>query len=70
MRIMSKWNELVQRNRDAAILSVMESRALTNFYDGCHGDFANLPDQYTARTELCSETGAQRRPFWRAALAQ
>ncbi len=69
MRIMSKWNELVQRNRDAAVLSVMESRALTNFYEGCHGDFANLADQYTARTELYSENSAQSHPFWKAALA-
>ncbi|MCC8047385.1 MAG: hypothetical protein LIP12_18185 [Clostridiales bacterium] len=70
MSIMSKWNTLVQKNRDAATLSVYEMRALTIFHEACHGDFAYLPEQHMYSAEECTEAYPENNRAWRAAFAQ
>lgn len=51
MSIMSIFTEHARRNRDKVTVSLLENKVLTNFYEGCHGDFAYLPEQYTAAEE-------------------
>ncbi|MCD7954765.1 MAG: hypothetical protein LUG93_13485 [Lachnospiraceae bacterium] len=71
MSIMSKWNTLVQKNRDAATLSVYEMRALTNFHEACHGDFAYLPEQHmNYAEEEYTEAYPENNRMWRAAFAR
>lgn len=70
MSIMSKWNKLVQKNRDTATLSVYETRALTNFHEACHGDFAYLPEQYMYSAEEYTEAYPENNRVWRAAFAR
>ncbi|MCD8074544.1 MAG: hypothetical protein LUF27_05830 [Lachnospiraceae bacterium] len=71
MSIMSKLNTLVQKHRDAATLSVYETRALTNLYEACHGDFANLPEHYTNSVEEYAEASyPMNNRMWRVAVAR
>ncbi|MCD7766131.1 MAG: hypothetical protein LUH53_06385 [Lachnospiraceae bacterium] len=70
MNIKSILNRLVQNHRDAATLSVYEARALTDFHEACHGDFAYLPEQGYKSTKAITETGSQNAGTWRVALAQ
>ncbi|MCD8106002.1 MAG: hypothetical protein LUF35_13655 [Lachnospiraceae bacterium] len=70
MSIKSMMNTFVQKNRDAATLSVYETRALTNLYEACHGDFAYLPEQSAMRTNEFAEDYPQDNKVWKVALAQ
>ncbi len=70
MSLKSKWNKFVQRNRDAAELSVYQMRALTNQYEACHGDFACLSEYNMARADELAETYPQSNYVWNAAFAR
>ncbi|MCC8067117.1 MAG: hypothetical protein LIO94_08465 [Clostridiales bacterium] len=70
MKIKSILNTLVQRNRDAAILSAYKTRALTNYYEACHGDFAYLPELGTMRADGSAEEYSQNNRSWNVALAR